>query len=126
MNSPLKAGPRHHSEVLYYFDIVFTIIFTIEIALKILGNADYVFTSIFTLEIILKMTAYGAFLHKGSFCRNYFNILDLLVVSVSLISFGIHMWSSAYSLLFAPSEILSSSPLYSSLCLLALEYSCSR
>ncbi|EGW09370.1 Voltage-dependent L-type calcium channel subunit alpha-1C [Cricetulus griseus] len=35
------------------------------------------------------MTAYGAFLHKGSFCRNYFNILDLLVVSVSLISFGI-------------------------------------
>ncbi|CAM9179551.1 unnamed protein product, partial [Bubo scandiacus] len=58
-------------------------------ATKILGNADYVFTSIFTLEIILKMTAYGAFLHKGSFCRNYFNILDLLVVSVSLISFGI-------------------------------------
>uniref|UniRef100_A0A8C3YWC7 Voltage-dependent L-type calcium channel subunit alpha n=1 Tax=Catagonus wagneri TaxID=51154 RepID=A0A8C3YWC7_9CETA len=55
----------------------------------ILGNADYVFTSIFTLEIILKMTAYGAFLHKGSFCRNYFNILDLLVVAVSLISFGI-------------------------------------
>ncbi|KAM9672475.1 voltage-dependent L-type calcium channel subunit alpha-1C isoform 3-T3 [Trichechus inunguis] len=58
---------RNH--ILYYFDIVFTTIFTIEIALK--------------------MTAYGAFLHKGSFCRNYFNILDLLVVSVSLISFGI-------------------------------------
>nr|AAA62612.1 murine erythroleukemia cardiac calcium channel [Mus musculus] len=35
------------------------------------------------------MTAYGAFLHKGSFCRNYFNILDLLVLCVSLISFGI-------------------------------------
>lgn len=35
------------------------------------------------------MTAYGAFLHKGSFCRNYFNILDLVVVSVSLISSGI-------------------------------------
>ncbi|XP_077123186.1 voltage-dependent L-type calcium channel subunit alpha-1C isoform X10 [Ranitomeya variabilis] len=83
---------KHYSfrnQVLFYFDIVFTVIFTVEIALKILGNADYVFTSIFTLEIILKMTAYGAFLHKGSFCRNYFNILDLLVVSVSLISFGI-------------------------------------
>nr|XP_042698404.1 voltage-dependent L-type calcium channel subunit alpha-1S [Chrysemys picta bellii] len=37
----------------------------------------------------LQMTAYGAFLHKGSFCRNYFNILDLLVVAVSLISMGI-------------------------------------
>uniref|UniRef100_A0A5F8HC72 Voltage-dependent L-type calcium channel subunit alpha n=1 Tax=Monodelphis domestica TaxID=13616 RepID=A0A5F8HC72_MONDO len=63
---------RHNSfrnQILFYFDIVFTTIFTIEIALK--------------------MTAYGAFLHKGSFCRNYFNILDLLVVSVSLISFGI-------------------------------------
>ncbi|RXN01696.1 Voltage-dependent L-type calcium channel subunit alpha-1F [Acipenser ruthenus] len=56
---------------------------------KILGYADYVFTGIFTIEIILKMTAYGAFLHKGSFCRNYFNILDLVVVSVSLISSGI-------------------------------------
>ncbi|CAH2276431.1 voltage-dependent L-type calcium channel subunit alpha-1C isoform X2 [Pelobates cultripes] len=63
---------RHYSfrnQVLFYFDIVFT--------------------AIFTIEIVLKMTAYGAFLHKGSFCRNYFNILDLLVVSVSLISFGI-------------------------------------
>uniref|UniRef100_A0A4W3H913 Voltage-dependent L-type calcium channel subunit alpha-1S-like n=1 Tax=Callorhinchus milii TaxID=7868 RepID=A0A4W3H913_CALMI len=69
---------RHDSfrnQVLYYFDIVFT--------------------TIFTLEIVLKMTTYGAFLHKGSFCRNYFNILDLLVVGVSLISFG--MQSSAIS-----------------------------
>ncbi|GCB75156.1 hypothetical protein scyTo_0020327, partial [Scyliorhinus torazame] len=41
------------------------------------------------------MTTYGAFLHKGSFCRNYFNMLDLLVVGVSLISFGIQ--SSAIS-----------------------------
>ena len=41
------------------------------------------------LPVSPQMTAYGAFLHKGSFCRNYFNILDLLVVSVSLISFGI-------------------------------------
>ncbi|XP_076141132.1 voltage-dependent L-type calcium channel subunit alpha-1C-like isoform X1 [Alosa pseudoharengus] len=56
---------------------------------KILGYADYVFTGLFTIEIILKMTAYGAFIHKGSFCRNYFNILDLVVVSVSLISSGI-------------------------------------
>ncbi|NXM40554.1 CAC1S protein, partial [Gymnorhina tibicen] len=56
---------------------------------KILGYFDIGFTSVFTVEIILKMTAYGAFLHKGSFCRNSFNILDLLVVAVSLISMGI-------------------------------------
>ncbi|XP_018432281.1 PREDICTED: voltage-dependent L-type calcium channel subunit alpha-1S [Nanorana parkeri] len=62
---------------------------------KILSYFDYVFTAIFTTEIVLKMTTYGAFLHKGSFCRNYFNILDLLVVGVSLISMGIE--SSAIS-----------------------------
>uniref|UniRef100_A0A8C4QA34 Voltage-dependent L-type calcium channel subunit alpha n=1 Tax=Eptatretus burgeri TaxID=7764 RepID=A0A8C4QA34_EPTBU len=55
----------------------------------VLGYADFVFTGIFTFEIILKVIAYGAFLHKGSFCRNYFNLLDLLVVGVSLLSFGI-------------------------------------
>uniref|UniRef100_A0A8C5TW44 Ion transport domain-containing protein n=1 Tax=Malurus cyaneus samueli TaxID=2593467 RepID=A0A8C5TW44_9PASS len=46
----------------------------------ILGYFDYAFTSIFTVEILLKMTVFGAFLHKGSFCRNWFNLLDLLVV----------------------------------------------
>ncbi|KAG7220386.1 hypothetical protein INR49_018224 [Caranx melampygus] len=61
----------------------------------ILGYADYAFTSIFTVEILLKMTVHGAFLHQGSFCRNWFNLLDLLVVSVSLVSFFLH--SSAIS-----------------------------
>ncbi|XP_052558483.1 voltage-dependent L-type calcium channel subunit alpha-1S isoform X2 [Tympanuchus pallidicinctus] len=55
---------------------------------QILGYFDIGFTSVFTVEIVLKMTAYGAFLHKGSFCRNSFNILDLLVVAVSLVSMG--------------------------------------
>uniref|UniRef100_A0A8D3BJI5 Voltage-dependent L-type calcium channel subunit alpha n=1 Tax=Scophthalmus maximus TaxID=52904 RepID=A0A8D3BJI5_SCOMX len=62
---------------------------------KVLAYADIVFTSVFTAEIVLKMTTYGAVLHKGSFCRNSFNILDLLVVSVSLLSMG--MESSAIS-----------------------------
>ncbi|XP_075430990.1 voltage-dependent L-type calcium channel subunit alpha-1D isoform X5 [Ascaphus truei] len=61
----------------------------------ILGYFDYAFTGIFTVEIFLKMLTFGAFLHKGSFCRNYFNLLDLLVVGVSLVSFGIQ--SSAIS-----------------------------
>ncbi|KAM9212078.1 voltage-dependent L-type calcium channel subunit alpha-1S [Dugong dugon] len=56
---------------------------------QILEYFDIVFTSVFTVEIILKMTTFGVFLHKGSFCRNYFNMLDLLVVAVSLISMGL-------------------------------------
>uniref|UniRef100_A0A672ITG2 Voltage-dependent L-type calcium channel subunit alpha n=1 Tax=Salarias fasciatus TaxID=181472 RepID=A0A672ITG2_SALFA len=62
---------------------------------QVLASADIVFTSVFTAEIVLKMTTYGAILHKGSFCRNSFNILDLLVVGVSLLSMG--MESSAIS-----------------------------
>ncbi|XP_019624022.1 PREDICTED: voltage-dependent L-type calcium channel subunit alpha-1D-like isoform X23 [Branchiostoma belcheri] len=52
----------------------------------ILGYMDYVFTSAFTIEIILKVIVFGFIMHPGSFCRSAFNLLDLLVVSVSLIS----------------------------------------
>ncbi|XP_063064429.1 dihydropyridine-sensitive L-type skeletal muscle calcium channel subunit alpha-1-like [Engraulis encrasicolus] len=62
---------------------------------EVLAYADIVFTTVFTIEIMLKMTVYGAFLHEGSFCRNAFNILDLIVVIVSLLSFGLE--SSAIS-----------------------------
>nr|XP_032819302.1 voltage-dependent L-type calcium channel subunit alpha-1D-like [Petromyzon marinus] len=62
---------------------------------EILSFFDIGFTAVFTTEIVLKMTAYGAFMHTGSFLRNYFNILDCFVVTVSLVSFGIQ--SSAIS-----------------------------
>uniref|UniRef100_A0A670YBC9 Voltage-dependent L-type calcium channel subunit alpha n=1 Tax=Pseudonaja textilis TaxID=8673 RepID=A0A670YBC9_PSETE len=95
-----------HHHIFTNLILVFIILSSISLAAEdpirahsfrnnILGYFDYAFTSIFTVEILLKMTSYGAFLHKGSFCRNWFNLLDLLVVSVSLISFGIH--SSAIS-----------------------------
>ncbi len=32
------------------------------------------------------MVSYGLILHPGAFCRNRFNILDIVVVAVSLIS----------------------------------------
>ncbi|XP_024084384.1 muscle calcium channel subunit alpha-1 isoform X2 [Cimex lectularius] len=53
---------------------------------KVLVYFDYFFTSVFTIEICLKMISYGAFLHDGAFCRSAFNLLDLLVVCVSLVS----------------------------------------
>ncbi|GFS83443.1 voltage-dependent calcium channel type D subunit alpha-1 [Nephila pilipes] len=55
---------------------------------KILNKFDMFFTSVFTVEIAVKAITYGLILHKGSFCRSAFNNLDILVVSVSLISFG--------------------------------------
>lgn len=55
---------------------------------KILNYFDIFFTSVFTIEITLKAITFGLIFHEGSFCRSAFNILDILVVSVSLISFG--------------------------------------
>ena len=54
---------------------------------QILNYFDYFFTTIFTIEVCLKVIAYGFILHPGAFCRSGFNLLDLLVVAVSLISF---------------------------------------
>ncbi|KAL8164360.1 UNVERIFIED_CONTAM: Voltage-dependent L-type calcium channel subunit alpha-1F, partial [Gekko kuhli] len=106
--NPLRVGCHRliHHHIFTNLILVFIILSSISLAAEdpirahsfrnnILGYFDYAFTAIFTVEILLKMTAYGAFLHRGSFCRNWFNLLDLLVVSVSLISFGIH--SSAIS-----------------------------
>lgn len=114
-------------QILGYADHVFTGLFTIEIILKVLLQCCVIHIDFLhlgqTWGIILhapfpvlsyccliydlwpqQMTAYGAFLHKGSFCRNYFNILDLVVVSVSLISSGIQ-WVKARVFL-PPVEVL--------------------
>ncbi|KRX85153.1 Voltage-dependent L-type calcium channel subunit alpha-1F [Trichinella sp. T6] len=56
---------------------------------EVLNYFDYFFTTVFTIEISLKVLVYGLILHKGSFCRNAFNLLDMLVVGVSLTSFGL-------------------------------------
>ena len=54
---------------------------------QILNYFDYFFTAIFTIECLFKIIAYGFILHPGSFCRSGFNLLDIAVVAVSLISF---------------------------------------
>ena len=53
---------------------------------QILGKFDYFFTTVFTLECSLKLISYGFLFHPGAFCRTAFNVLDVVVVSVSLIS----------------------------------------
>ncbi|XP_037925281.1 muscle calcium channel subunit alpha-1 isoform X7 [Hermetia illucens] len=53
---------------------------------QVLNYFDYFFTAVFTVELVLKLIAYGFVLHKGAFCRSAFNLLDLLVVCVSLVS----------------------------------------
>nr|AAC63050.1 voltage-gated calcium channel alpha-1 subunit [Cyanea capillata] len=50
---------------------------------KILGYFDIFFTAMFTFEVTVKMIAFGVILHKRSFCRSFFNQLDLVIVAVS-------------------------------------------
>src|SRR5207244_2257837 len=54
---------------------------------QVLKRFDYFFTAIFTVEILLKTIVFGVILHKGSFCRVAFNMLDVIVVACSIISF---------------------------------------
>ncbi|XP_056009827.1 voltage-dependent calcium channel type A subunit alpha-1-like isoform X8 [Ostrea edulis] len=53
----------------------------------ILNYFDYVFTVVFTVEMILKVIDLGVFLHPGSYCRNLWNILDATVVICALVAF---------------------------------------
>lgn len=60
--------------------------FIFPFSFQILNYFDYFFTTIFTIELLLKLVSYGFLLHKGAFCRSAFNLLDLLVVCVSLVA----------------------------------------
>nr|CAI5862382.1 unnamed protein product [Callosobruchus analis] len=53
---------------------------------KVLSNFDVFFTIVFSIELVLKTISYGCILHDGAFLRSAFNMLDLLVVCVSLVS----------------------------------------
>lgn len=57
-----------------------------KLLLQILDYFDYVFTGIFSAELLLKTIAYGVILHDGAFLRSAFNVLDLVVVCVSVIA----------------------------------------
>jgi len=53
---------------------------------KVLQYFDYVFAAIFSLEVVLKFVDVGIILHKGSYFRDYWNILDFFVVACNIAS----------------------------------------
>ena len=53
---------------------------------KKLGILDYGFTAIFAIESLLKMFDLGLFLHKGSYFRDIWNVMDISVVTCALFS----------------------------------------
>ena len=55
---------------------------------KILNNFDYAFTGVFAVEMLLKIVDLGIILHPGSYLREFWNIMDALVVICALVSMG--------------------------------------
>ena len=53
----------------------------------VLTYFDYIFTCIFAVEMVLKILDLGVVLHPGSYFRDFWNILDAIVVCCALVAF---------------------------------------
>ncbi|KAG8313220.1 hypothetical protein J6590_006779 [Homalodisca vitripennis] len=54
----------------------------------VLNYFDHAFTGVFTLEMILKVLDMGIILHPGSYLREFWNIMDAVVVICAAVSLG--------------------------------------
>lgn len=55
---------------------------------KLLNFFDYGFTCVFTIELLLKVVDLGVILHPGSYLREFWNIMDAVVVGCAVVSIG--------------------------------------
>nr|XP_014290084.1 voltage-dependent calcium channel type A subunit alpha-1 isoform X17 [Halyomorpha halys] len=99
--NPIRSA-AHWVVNLKYFDFFIMIIITLSsIALAaedpvvenctrniILNYFDYAFTGVFTLEMLLKILDMGVILHPGSYLREFWNIMDAVVVICAAVSLG--------------------------------------
>ncbi|KAG5672200.1 hypothetical protein PVAND_002347 [Polypedilum vanderplanki] len=102
--NPIRRG-AHWVVNLRYFDFFIMIVICLSsIALacedpvdeeseknKILECFDYGFTVVFTLELLFKVVDLGIILHPGSYLREFWNIMDAVVVICAAVSFGFNM-----------------------------------
>eukprot|EP00054_Salpingoeca_dolichothecata_P028079 m.210181 g.210181 ORF g.210181 m.210181 type:complete len:1539 (-) comp26120_c1_seq2:53-4669(-) len=51
-----------------------------------LENLEYAFLAIFTIEMIVKIFAFGFMLDPGTYIRNWWNVLDFLIVATGWLS----------------------------------------
>ncbi|XP_064108495.1 voltage-dependent calcium channel type A subunit alpha-1-like isoform X12 [Macrobrachium nipponense] len=61
---------------------------------QILNYFDYAFTGVFAIEMILKVIDLGVIFHPGSYLRDFWNIMDSVVVICAAVSFCFDMMGS--------------------------------
>ncbi|XP_034948347.1 voltage-dependent calcium channel type A subunit alpha-1 isoform X11 [Chelonus insularis] len=61
----------------------------------ILNYFDYAFTGVFTIEMLLKVVDLGIILHPGSYLREFWNIMDAVVVICAAVSIGFDISGSS-------------------------------
>ncbi|XP_076161115.1 voltage-dependent calcium channel type A subunit alpha-1 isoform X13 [Ptiloglossa arizonensis] len=62
---------------------------------KVLNYFDYAFTGVFTVEMILKIIDLGVLFHEGSYLREFWNVMDAVVVVCAAVSFAFDMTGSS-------------------------------
>ncbi|XP_043276713.1 voltage-dependent calcium channel type A subunit alpha-1 isoform X4 [Venturia canescens] len=99
--NPVRRG-AHWVVNLRYFDFFIMVVISLSsIALatedpvdddsprnKILNYFDFAFTGVFTIEMILKVIDLGIILHPGSYLREFWNVMDAVVVICAAVSMG--------------------------------------
>ncbi|XP_055677358.1 voltage-dependent calcium channel type A subunit alpha-1 isoform X1 [Lutzomyia longipalpis] len=106
--NPIRRA-AHWVVNLHYFDFFIMVVISLSsIALaaedpveeestrnKVLNYFDYAFTGVFTIEMLLKIVDLGIILHPGSYLREFWNIMDAVVVICAAVSFGFDMIGSS-------------------------------
>ncbi|XP_026668099.1 voltage-dependent calcium channel type A subunit alpha-1 isoform X6 [Ceratina calcarata] len=106
--NPIRRA-AHWVVNLRYFDVFIMVVITLSsIALaaedpvweesprnKVLNYFDYAFTGVFTVEMLLKIVDLGIILHPGSYLREFWNIMDAVVVICAAVSFAFDMTGSS-------------------------------
>ncbi|XP_031635540.1 voltage-dependent calcium channel type A subunit alpha-1-like isoform X2 [Contarinia nasturtii] len=59
-----------------------------------LEKLDYIFTAVFAVEMFLKIIDLGVIFHPGSYLREFWNIMDAVVVVCALLSFGFKFFAT--------------------------------
>lgn len=99
--NPIRVFAHSIVNMAYFEPFIMTIIVASSVSLAaedpvledsewnmVLNYFDYAFTLVFTVEMLLKVIDLGVMLHPGSYGRDFWNVLDAIVVICALIAFA--------------------------------------